>query len=633
MNAPSDQPSGRAAGFVKWALYALANAVTTVIVKEILTVSGILDPLTRAAGGWVAGHSLLVLWSAALLASLALTGGVMWLVTSRLGSDPPPNPEPAIEQRLEDHRLALAERAVAHDWWQRPLPLRVKSRTGVEDARERVARWAEQAGAVHCALTGEPGAGKSGLIWWAAVMITEARGAVALLVPAERLHGRKNISLVTLLEIATPPLPASLAPFLSRHRKLHLLLDGLDELVGIGTKGDEAATAVLGAVMASLPPGAKVLVSSRTAPFAKLKPHLDQALPDRPSIGRDDYDVAFSKALGINQRFEVLELLPVRKDEAVTFLTRSNIHAAFLDAIASDDGWTSFLTSPLLLRFAETALPHLAPVGIPQLDLFYDLFVKSVLTRNNRNLDNDGIRDVMRRLRRTANVFRPMPRPVNLDAALRAGLLREEGGTFHFDHYSLWEFFFAGFLHEEIAGYNTETLARVDLVNGYNINRFLVPMVRRGLAKRSGEPQAAVLVGPAHYLRFLEATGWRRGTGYGLHPSVATSRDGVPSASFAYDIGEVAARHRESEHGAGEDRVARQLSWYDAAAFARLYRTRLPDWDELAKAAPRGNFLFWSSEWYDEAKGHIRVYDGRDGSAAGLNPDVRLPRTALAVVQ
>jgi formylglycine-generating enzyme required for sulfatase activity len=78
--------------------------------------------------------------------------------------------------------------------------------------------------------------------------------------------------------------------------------------------------------------------------------------------------------------------------------------------------------------------------------------------------------------------------------------------------------------------------------------------------------------------------------------------------------------------------VAFFLSWYDAVAFASWKKARLPTRREMTAAPLRDHYLFWWAAWFDEEASHMASYESVSREFHGINPDVRLPTTALAVI-
>ncbi|HYI39207.1 MAG TPA: NACHT domain-containing protein [Allosphingosinicella sp.] len=106
---------------LKWTLYLAANAFAAVIAKEILKASGVLIPLSRIAGGWLAGHVELAVWTLALLTSVTATTFLFWLVSrgerKRKGEINVQGPKPPNVRRpeIDARRRARYLREVGRD--------------------------------------------------------------------------------------------------------------------------------------------------------------------------------------------------------------------------------------------------------------------------------------------------------------------------------------------------------------------------------------------------------------------------------------------------------------------------------------------------------------------------------------
>jgi HEAT repeat protein/energy-coupling factor transporter ATP-binding protein EcfA2 len=76
--APSKPPA--LIRFLKWAAFLGANAIGTLIVKEVVTASGILGAFTTTAGSWLSENLILAAWLLALTVSLAATALIFWFL-------------------------------------------------------------------------------------------------------------------------------------------------------------------------------------------------------------------------------------------------------------------------------------------------------------------------------------------------------------------------------------------------------------------------------------------------------------------------------------------------------------------------------------------------------------------------
>lgn len=266
--------------------------------------------------------------------------------------------------------------------------------------------------------------------------------------------------------------------------------------------------------------------------------------------------------------------------------------------------------------------------GPPTLDRLYDAYVRAALYREEHKLSDPQLAATLDDLTQFSNFIDSRRQVRAPQLALRAGLLRRRGGQLDFTHYSMWEYFFARHLRAEILQTSAGTLAHVDLIAAYNVNRILVPMLLRDIAEEALAGGSARVITPGEYLEFVESTGWRRSTGYGIHPARSGDDARVPASNFKFDYSEALAIHDDNQHGRGISPVACAISWYDAIAFALWGGVRLPTSQELIDARPSGKHLLWCSDWHHDDVAQIAIYDMGTGAIHGLNPDVRLSRTA-----
>src|SRR4030095_3313521 len=77
-----------------------------------------------------------------------------------------------------------------------------------------------------------------------------------------------------------------------------------------------------------------------------------------------------------------------------------------------------------------------------------------------------------------------LPDPNYLSMFLNAGLVRDHDGSVELSHYSLDEFFMSRILRTQLLDYDARMLSRLDLIGAYNVNRFLVPMLRKSVIEK-----------------------------------------------------------------------------------------------------------------------------------------------------
>jgi hypothetical protein len=538
----------------------------------------------------------------------------------------------SIEPDLEAHRNGLATRAVKHDWWDDPIPLSLVTGQQREvDARAALRNWLESSTPPHCIIVGEPGAGKTGLIWWIASLLAEQDGVV-LVVPAARLRPVKDITLATLGRIADPSLEVNLQADDFRARRLFLLLDGLDELVGAESGGDRLAAELLVRALACIPNTSRVVATCRAPVFALIAPDFQHALSENsaPSDPVDPWDAAIARWTG-NRKEQALivRVEPVSRVNARAYLERNKIEQSLVDNATTSARLAPFLSSPFLLRLLSKALPRLMLNGPIALHEIYTTYVLVTLAREAPRHSDEELEAIIADLRHVACAPREAMKETSYIIAQRAGLVVRNGDLYEFPDYRLWEYFFASELMYQIIHYDSRVLSRLDLVGGYHINRVLVPMVVRAMEQQQQSASQLRVVSSSEYRRFIDITGWRKAMGYGRHPSMIRSGDGTAAATFSYTREDTYSVHEDVQHG---NDVACAISWYDAALFALHTGGRLATSTEIRELDCSGDFLFWCIDWYAEPSSHLCVYDGKAKKIEGLNPDVRLARTALAIV-
>ncbi len=536
----------------------------------------------------------------------------------------------------KSYREQFAARADRLDWWDAPIPLQGKAvGGGSKPARDLIESWIDANADQHCILLGEPGAGKTGMLLWAASKLAAREHVLPLWVSAKQLQNLSAINLPSLLARCEPRPPVDGAEGFEGHEVV-LLLDGLDELVGAALGGESKAGLLLRQTLDCLPEAWRVIASCRAPAFEALRGTVIETLP-RAEYSRsagDQHDAAISRALGVEgTSTTMIEIARVNTRAAIDYLEHNSLPPGTLEGLFADEKWRQVLTSPFLLRLARVALPTLVESGAPSLDRLYQAYSRASLFREKSDLSESEMKEILDDLTQFSNFLDRNRILVAPDLPLRADLIRSKGGAYDFTHYSLWEFFFARHLFAEISDRSAKTLARVDLIAGYNVNRMLIPMLLRQLPLSKLEQHSPPrLVTPNEYLAFLTKTKWRRAVGYGFHPSRSREDAPVQASTFKFGHDEALAVHEDRRHGDGASSVACAISWYDAAAYCLYKGVRLPTKMELQSLGPLGDKLLWTSQWFDEVSSHIAVYDMASGQIHGLNPDVRLPRTSLAVV-
>lgn len=535
---------------------------------------------------------------------------------------------------LSQYREAIKRSATGLDWWQSAIPLyaAIGGDESRHPAREALLSW-QLSDCDHCVILGDPGSGKSGLLRWLAYDLAAAEGnSIPLIISAAKIRQLKDVTLSSVCELADPRFEISLFTDRQRDERLFVFLDGLDELVGAECHGAAVAYEILGKLCGVIPSDSRVIATCRTPTFPLLSRELRAVLPTNSEQNRsgDDYARAFSRA--INARSQpplVIRLLSVEEGDAVSFL-RHRLPAEILENNLRRPTIRPFLGSPFAIRLLTLALPRMTEMGSVSLVDLYRIYVDAALLREKPGLSQRELDSVIRTLQEIADGPFRYGDPVHTEIALNSGILKQNEQKIEFAHYTLWEYLFSGKVHRQIKAWNCQLLGRLDLVRGYYLNRFLVPMMLSTIADSAKPKTSRVrIVSSDEYRNFLDFRGWRKGTGYGLHPSVTLADDGTVSATFAIKRSEAWSIHDDSSHG---DQVASGISWYDAAVFALHCGASLPSSEQLKTFQMDGDYIFWGAEWFDEQSTHMCAYDVEAGEIVGINPDIRIPRLAIAVV-
>jgi hypothetical protein len=384
---------------------------------------------------------------------------------------------------------------------------------------------------------------------------------------------------------------------------------------------------------------------------ALLSKDLTQNLVDIDPTVREPYEAAFARVFpAAKEAILLLRVEPVANNDAAAFLLGSRLETKLVGTALASNAFAPFLTTPFSIRLLTRALPDLINEHSIAIDELYRAYVTVTFLREDPMLTAADLQTAMRALGEVARGKHFATEGKLQALALHSGLLRTEERHFEFSHYSLWEYFIARGLLDDMCEFDSRFLSSLDLVGAYNINRILLPMTIRAIEQRatarrvqrsiaspiprpSDPPDKRRLVRvvqPNEYLAFLKETGWRAISGYGIHPSMISSYDGTPSASFPVSRDDGWSIHCNRVHGT---EIASAVSWYDAAVFALHSGLRLPSSMEIRTLPFRGDYLFWCSDWHNEQIAHVSAFASRTTSIQGLNPDVRLSRTAIAVLE
>jgi hypothetical protein len=277
----------------------------------------------------------------------------------------------------------------------------------------------------------------------------------------------------------------------------------------------------------------------------------------------------------------------------------------------------------------------LSKAELLDLDRLYEVAIAAMLKRDGR-IGDDYMDTAMEALEDI--VMRGATKDRTAEAAgISCGILAQGSATpTQFQHRSLAEFFFSRALFRELARYESTTLARIDLIRGFNICRFLVPRIRRNYQLRADGKQGRVArwVTSREFVEFCRRTGWRQNRwGWTPYEPEVGKVDYASEASLQIENDSI---DLTNPNGA----PATSISWFDAVQYCRWAGRKLLTNDSTAlmrfdcsEAQPRYS---WALDWNDERRGYVEgLVIGANGDvtgAIGINPDYRSRSLGIAVL-
>lgn len=491
------------------------------------------------------------------------------------------------------------------------------------DASAEIEAWVDSSESKRLALLGDPGSGKTYLLRYLCSVVAKSRQHTPVFINAGQLRQLSPKSREELLAFADPVVPP--CSVLDRNDVV-VIIDGLDELIG-PTSSDQIEYAdTLHAVGKLIPDSVKLIISCRSTTFDATSVAVTNAFGLEPNRPIDRTDEAIYQALrrpsdNSLKRITLEELTP---EQASSYLSQTlGEHARNQ---ASEYVLQHLPRVPVVLRLLELALPEIRSLnGRVDLDELYTIALRAWIFRDPVFADQDpeSIWDKL-------TIYGGQLDSMNAERLVHAGLLTPRPlGGYAWTHYSIHEFLFSHSLFAEIGKYRADNLARLNLIGSYNINRFVVPMCRRQLTADSSDLVQPVLA--SRYRDFVKDTGWRRSLGYGLHPSYMAD-DGTGFISGTKILRPERDARPDMKH---RGKPVSGVSWYDAFAYCNWSGECLPDSKQISPNSQlKRELWYWCADWSDERKAHISVvnFDGNVVHHAGVNPDVRHSKLALATV-
>ena len=367
-------------------------------------------------------------------------------------------------------------------WTRQAIMLKVKgSRSGDEDARDAILRWLQKTNLRLLVIAGDFGSGKTWLLRWFAyelsrrILRRDRSLPVPVVIPMYRLDQRKIATRRDLFELSDPSIeefdPDSIA------KEVIILLDGLDEMAGPSGHVGESINAVLRTIAAVEPPSTRFVITCRTHNLETriFTDSLRELTAQRDRLDRTKWAIA-AKTESRNADFELLTILDITPEQANDYMLHTKV-AQTWQHVWDERAYQELTRVPWTLYLVEETLPQLReqPRGPERHELF-ETAIHTWLVRFG--MEQQDVEEALMELEElAANEVKRNHIEVN-DDYRRAGILsRLHGGGYVFRHYSLLEYFFARALRREFITYKSDLLSRVNLLQAYGINRFLVPML------------------------------------------------------------------------------------------------------------------------------------------------------------
>ena len=531
---------------------------------------------------------------------------------------------------------AHINRYCSAEWTARAIDLDVEDGTGVaRGLRKELLNWVLTKRGRVLVLVGEFGSGKTWALRWLASDLSQRTlrrrrsVPVPLIVNLASLGDRNPADRAELLRLATPNM---LSEDVLRESadQVVLLLDGLDEILGIPDARQERISSLLQSIINLEPATTRFVIACRrhVAEATGLRDRLRRII-DVDSL--DPTKTAVAQALGdISPDVDLLCIADVQASKANAYLSESGV-AQLWRAINTPQDYTDLTRVPFTIFLLEEALPVISLNGAaPTLPALYRTAVEVWLARKNpKEADFEPHNRRLEELA-AADFVNPTPRTTQIDQQLiDAGLLERTSDGMRFRHYSLQEYFLARRLRRDMDSYSAALLKRMNLIFMYNVNRYLIPMLLSVTPTEAGTPRR---VTQADFYKFITTTGWRR-EGYGIWPDFEAP-GGIHPGMFDSSLGTINLRADVGDALRASHEPVTGISWYDAFQFSRHNGGRLPTADEIRDhlTGDPAAHAAWSSSWYDEGSSWIAVVippssttDNNSATAkVGINPDLRL---------
>jgi hypothetical protein len=466
------------------------------------------------------------------------------------------------------------------NWTRRAIELSVRGEGIDRGAAAKTLRsWALSSKQRALVLTGEFGCGKTWVLLRLArdLAVLRLRQGASIPFPVYLSLGKlahAEISSKSELLALAVPTPIHLAEGSRLNGPILMILDGIDEMINISEANVGRVRALLNLVAQSTSGQDRFIVGCRSQTLGAVGIGVELEAALRQQVDHDATKWSNDQALSITPSVGLLAIETISAEQADAYLETSPA-AKTWRKVRQEPAFRSLAHASFTLSLLVDALPTLYRQGAACADLpgLYAAATTAWLLR--ASVAKSDIHEYELQLQQVAAA--PLlggtynENPLMRKTLARAGILAEEGQEWsRFRHYTFAEYYLSCAIYRATQVYSSDLLARVDLVYAYNVNRFLIPMLKRrtGKSESGSRKRIAIVTGPK-FRHFLKETGWRR-KGYGYWRSIAGADGAIPWESEDPGSLTIAVDGPQDITGLDDElpNPIGGISWYDAFHYA-----------------------------------------------------------------
>ncbi len=459
----------------------------------------------------------------------------------------------------------------------------------------------------------------------------------------------------------------SILKYSRENRDFTFIFDGLDEIIFIQ---QEEVINFLKKIAMQIPQNSRLLISCRTQAF-ELDTNIKNFYLHIIKMAKEDRtDLAVQYALWGPKVLKLNDLKEEDKDQYLLSGPAANYWVQY-----KNEPMLQYLSNkPFMVYLLESALPVLSKKhNVITLPGIYKLAIKTWIMRDKFCLELENSPDCLIRFLKDMSIellsfqnidygisFEGLKNaPAYIKALINANLLKENlKNQINFTHQSFWEYFLALCLKDELKEMDAGTLANLNLIYSYTINRFLIPLLneRAGKSNQAGENLNKLIrssliekddyfimshpVNIEQYRLFVKESGWRKNIGHGIWLRMK-GRDGIlPVKGESPKNISIEGNFLSNTPKIKKNGPITGISWYDAYQFCNWVGGKLPSLEELKciKQDTNKDILSneWCRDWYSESESLITTFgysiNNNRETILGVNPDVRADNLGYRVI-